>query len=172
MSVHLPNPSTTVPGTPARGARADAGADVIGAGGRSTSYLRGPHALHRIFAVVDGAAAISGTLVAGVAAGLSPGGVAVLALAAALTWLLLLEVAGLYAHDDPPSWTVGVGEVRRLALLGLLLSWPAVGLAAALGAARPALGGVLAAVLATAGTVLGRAGGRTLAHRSRPLRQG
>jgi exopolysaccharide biosynthesis polyprenyl glycosylphosphotransferase len=124
-----------------------------------------------MFAAADSTAGAVAAAAGGAVGGLSPTRLVAFTAAATLLWPFLLRLGGLYAHDDPPSWPAGVVEARRIALLALIFSWPAVAVAAGVGADRPTTTAALAAVLVAIVTATGRGVARTVAHRRASLRQ-
>ena len=96
-----------------------------------------------------------------------------LALAAGMTAGLVLFsfVFGLYSEGDIWTWASGLGDAPRSLVAGLLLSWPALGLAAALSLPDAALVAIVATVAVAGADTLARAGARGVVHRKAPLRQ-
>jgi exopolysaccharide biosynthesis polyprenyl glycosylphosphotransferase len=127
--------------------------------------------LRQMLCVADVMAGLSACLAASAIGGLSPRPLLAFGLAGALTWPLVAFLCGLYAHDDPPSWTSGVAEAKQIIVICLGLSWPLWGLAAVLGADRAAVISVVATVLLMLFTLGARGVARSVAHRIEPLRQ-
>lgn len=127
--------------------------------------------LRRVLALTDVVAALIAGATGALLGGFVGADAVAFGLALAAAWPLVAFAGGLYATDDLGSWASGISESGRLAGLVILLSWPAAGAAAVLGAAAPvgaALG--VAAVLLVAAPG-GRAAARAFLHRVAPLRQ-
>ncbi|MBX5470007.1 MAG: sugar transferase [Thermoleophilaceae bacterium] len=122
---------------------------------------------------------LTADLIAGTAAGTLAAGVAGLSLehgllfatAVALSWPLTGFVFGLYTGGGLGTWASGVSEVPRMLVAALALSWPAYALAEALGAGRPALGGIASALGIALLSGTSRAACRAIVHSIAPLRQ-
>lgn len=127
--------------------------------------------LRKLLLGADVVAAVVAGVLAGTIGGLSVQPLFVFVGLAAFAWPLTAFLGGLYVHDDPPSWTAGVAEGKQLALICLGLSWPLWGLAALIGADRPAQIAASATVILFLSTLGTRGVTRSLAHRIEPLRQ-
>jgi exopolysaccharide biosynthesis polyprenyl glycosylphosphotransferase len=118
-------------------------------------------------------------LVAGASACFLSGGIGGLGLApllafgviGALAWPLATFLCGLYARDDPPSWTSSVAEGKQVVVICLGVSWPLLGLADLLGADHAVIISVVATALLVVFTLGARGIARSGAHRMEPLRQ-
>ena len=95
----------------------------------------------------------------------------IVVVALAIGWPLVVGACGLYTVSPLRTWASGLGEAPRLAVTGLLISWPVFGLLSALGATRPVAGALGASALMAGGAALGRAVGRATIHRTASLRQ-
>ena len=91
--------------------------------------------------------------------------------AVVLLWPPITFTVGLYVTDGLGAWTSGVGEVSRLVVAGLLLSWPVFATGALLD--LPTAGAVTAWVVGATLllTALTRATARAMLHRAGSLRQ-
>jgi exopolysaccharide biosynthesis polyprenyl glycosylphosphotransferase len=127
--------------------------------------------LRRLLAAADIAAGGLAGLVAGIMASATPGELALVAVALAVSWPLFAFACGLYAVDDLRAWASGVSEAPKLGLAALLLSWPLYGLLTGLDAPHP-IQAALAGCVAVAGAAgLARSAARIHAHRAPRLRQ-
>jgi len=113
--------------------------------------------------------------VAGVTAALVAGGdvshAAILALVLAVAWPTCAFLCRLYAVTDLASWSSGVGELPKLAVGCLLLSWPIYGLASVVGGMAPVVAALAAPALCGVGAGTARAIARLSAHRSHGLHE-
>jgi exopolysaccharide biosynthesis polyprenyl glycosylphosphotransferase len=127
--------------------------------------------LRRLFALADVLAAIIGGLTGAAAAGLPLSSVLAFTALAALGWIAIALVLGLYSVDDLGSWASGIANIRRTMFTGLLLSWPLFALASLLDASRPVLAALVAAVGTVLPSLLARSALRGLLHRSAAFHQ-
>src|SRR5215217_3384860 len=115
-------------------------------------------ALGRLLLAADVLAAGGAGAVAAVAGGAPPLAFAAVVVAA---WCAIAWVIGLYAGDDLRDWASGLGAMPKLVVAALALSWPLAAIAAALGAAHPAVAALgamaLTAPIAGVGRSLARA---------------
>ncbi len=132
---------------------------------------RGRTSLRRMLATADAAAATTTGVLAGSIAGLSLIQLLIFTVVVGLGWPLFAFLFGLYATDDPPSWTSGVPEAKRIVIVAVLLSWPLWGLAKALGAGHPAAGALAAIAFFAVLSASTRGAARSAANRMTPLRQ-
>jgi exopolysaccharide biosynthesis polyprenyl glycosylphosphotransferase len=118
---------------------------------------------------------LAGGAVAGAAAAFAAGlPIARLGLAAlvvGLGWPAFAYLCGLYARADLQAWASGIDEAPRLAVAGLLISWPVFGLLFELRAPRPAIGALFAAGMTVAAVGIGRAAARVRLHSDLALRE-
>jgi len=145
-------------------------ADAYGERGHARAK-GGRASLRRMLAAADAAAAAAAGLLAGSIAGLSLGDLLIFTVVVGLGWPLFAFLSGLYATDDPPSWTSGVPEAKRILIIAVLLSWPLWGLAKVLGAGHPAAGALAAIGLLAVLSASTRGAARSAANRMTPLRQ-
>jgi exopolysaccharide biosynthesis polyprenyl glycosylphosphotransferase len=127
--------------------------------------------LHRLLLAADVAsAAIAGVvtaLVFGVSLSPAAGLIAVL-IAGSIS---LAFVFGLYNDGDLHSWASGLSDAPRSLLAAAILSWPVLGIAAALNLEEPVLVALVATVATGGIDSVARALARGWAHRVVPLRQ-
>jgi exopolysaccharide biosynthesis polyprenyl glycosylphosphotransferase len=127
--------------------------------------------LHRLLLGADVAAALLGGLLTALLFGVS------ISAAAALTAVMiggsisLAFVFGLYSDGDLRAWASGLSEAPRALVAALILSWPVLGSAAALGLAKPALIALVATLATASVDSVFRALARGWAHSVVPLRQ-
>jgi exopolysaccharide biosynthesis polyprenyl glycosylphosphotransferase len=117
----------------------------------------------------DFVGAAIGSALAAVTTGLAAVPAMQLSLTTVLMWLATAYILGLYVGEPLGSWVSGVNEAPRILLGGLLLSWPLVALAAAIGTPHPVASALVAVGGAALVSVVARAGGRGLLHRSTAL---
>src|SRR3954447_25555870 len=130
-----------------------------------------PQPLRRQLALADVLAGAASRAVGASVAGLPPLAVFGLAGLVALAWPLAAFVCGLYAREDLRNWASGIGEAPKLVLTCLALSWPLLGLLAAVGAPQ-AIPGTLATTVALAALAgFTRAGARVNVHSAPELEQ-
>lgn len=127
--------------------------------------------LRQMLLGADLVAGIGACLPAGALGGLGWGPLLAFVVTGTLAWPLVTFLAGLYAHNDPPSWTSSVAEGKQVVVICLGVSWPLWGMASVLGADRPVVISVAATVLLVVSTLGARGIARSIAHRVEPLRQ-
>ncbi len=132
---------------------------------------RGRAALRRMLATADAAAATISGVLAGSIGGLHGIDLLIFTVAVGIGWPLFAFLFGLYATDDPPSWTSGVPEAKRILILAVLLSWPLWGLAKVLGAGHAPAAALAAIALLAVLSASTRGAARSAANRMTPLRQ-
>jgi exopolysaccharide biosynthesis polyprenyl glycosylphosphotransferase len=127
--------------------------------------------LHRLLLAADVSSAVLGGFLTALVFGVPLSSAAALTAVLVAGSVLLAFVFGLYRDSDLLTWASGLSDAPRALAAALVLSWPVLGMAAAVGLDQPALV-ALAAMAATAslGGVT-RALGRGWAHRVVPLRQ-
>ncbi len=136
----------------------------------SPSSARDSRLRRQLFRADVLAACASGVLAA-LLAGVPLADLPVVIVALAVGWPLAAGACGLYTVSPLRTWASGLGEAPRLAVTGLVISWPVFGLLGALGATRPVAGALGASALMAGGAALGRAVARATIHRTASLRQ-
>lgn len=127
--------------------------------------------LLRLLLAADVASGLAGGLLVALVLALPLGSAAILALAATAGLVTLSFVLGLYSDGGLGGWASGLSDAPRAVAAALLLSWPMLGVTAALGVEHAALV-ALTVTAATAGLDgVARALARGWAHRVVPLRQ-
>jgi exopolysaccharide biosynthesis polyprenyl glycosylphosphotransferase len=137
---------------------------------RAARAVRDPR-LRRRLVQADVVAGCASGAVTAIVAGLPLASLPLLALAIAVVWPVVAGACGLYTVSPLRTWASGLGEAPRLAVSGLLISWPAFGLLGAFAAARPVSGALAASALVASSAALARSGARAAIHRTAALRQ-
>lgn len=88
-----------------------------------------------------------------------------------LVWCGIAFACGLYNAEDLNSWASGLADAPRLAVTGLLISWPILGLAELMTVDHAVVFALVAAVAILSFDSVVRAVARGYAHRIAPLRQ-
>jgi exopolysaccharide biosynthesis polyprenyl glycosylphosphotransferase len=127
--------------------------------------------LHRILLAADVASAALAGLITALIFGVSlsaAAGVMVILIAGSISLAFLF---GLYSDGDLHTWASGLSDAPRSLLAAAILSWPALGAAAALNLQQPVLVALVATVATGSIDSVARALARGWAHRVAPLRQ-
>jgi exopolysaccharide biosynthesis polyprenyl glycosylphosphotransferase len=127
--------------------------------------------LRQMLFAADLAAAAAACVLSGAIGGLGLAPLLAFGLIGAMAWPLATFLCGLYARNDPPSWTSSIAEGKQVVVICLGISWPLLGLAAALGADLAVVISVAATALLAIFTLGTRGIARSVAHRVEPLRQ-
>jgi exopolysaccharide biosynthesis polyprenyl glycosylphosphotransferase len=88
-----------------------------------------------------------------------------------LVWCGIAFTCGLYNTSDLNSWASGLNDAPRMAVAGLLISWPVLALATLMTVDHAIAFALVGAALTSALDSVLRALGRGYAHRIAPLRQ-
>jgi exopolysaccharide biosynthesis polyprenyl glycosylphosphotransferase len=127
--------------------------------------------LHRLLAVADVAAGAVAGLAAGLLVGIPPADALALGAMCAIVLPGLAVICGLYAAGDLRTWASGVPDIERLVFAAIALSWPLYAAAGMLEVQGPSSVAIVAALMALALMLAGRAGARALVHRAEHLRE-
>jgi exopolysaccharide biosynthesis polyprenyl glycosylphosphotransferase len=138
---------------------------------RSSPATERSTVLRRLLLAADLVAAALGGLLTAVFFGIALSTALTLTAGLMVGTVAVSFVVGLYSEGDLWTWASGLHDAPRAAVAGLLLSWPALGLAAALSLPHPALVALVATVATAGADTIGRALARGGAHRWAPLRQ-
>jgi exopolysaccharide biosynthesis polyprenyl glycosylphosphotransferase len=127
--------------------------------------------LRRLLLAADVASGTLAGLVGALAAGTRGHDLALVAAVVACIWPAVAGLCGLYGAVGLRLWASGAGEIQRLVVAALLVSWPLFGLLHAVDAPDAAAGALVGAAAAGCIGGLCRAVARVQAHRMGRLRE-
>lgn len=127
--------------------------------------------LHRLLLGADLISALLAGAITTLIFGISASDGAVLTAALIVGSITLAFVFGLYSDGDLTTWASGLADAPRALVAAVVLSWPILGVAAALDLSSPALLAIAATAITAGFGSTTRAVARGWAHRVVPLRQ-